>query len=166
MRTLIRSALAASLLLTLALGGCGYGGHSDDCGDNPLPPGPYTRVVKVDGTPFNGTSTLDIPVSRTAGEARTVKLEYTVQRTVSFCGGGWFGAWSFHYINLPAGVTATYDPATLPAAQGVQDLQTLTTTVIFAPTVPDGRLKLDLFSSDVGPALAGPSYTLVLTTAP
>lgn len=156
---------ALPVLLALALAGCAQGGSSDDCGEQAQPPGPYTRVVKVDGAAFTGTS-LDIPVSRTAGTARTVQIEYTVQRTVTFCGGGWFGAWSFKYLNLPTGVTATYDPATLPAVPGVQTLQTFTTTVTLAPAVPDGRIKLDLFSTDVGPVLAGPSYTLVLTTAP
>jgi hypothetical protein len=155
--------LVPVLLLTLAA--CSETGVSDQCTSfQPAPP-PYARAVKVDDAPF-GTSSNDIPISRTAGTSRTVRLEYTLQRV----GGGWCiglytGPLTPRFIGLPQGVSAAYEPASLPATQSLAEVQTLTATLTLAPSVPDGRIALTLVSPEVQ-GTSTPTYTLVLTTAP
>ncbi|MFN8010305.1 MAG: hypothetical protein U0P81_02765 [Holophagaceae bacterium] len=151
------------LPLLLALTACSETGHSDDCGSiQPAPP-PYARAVKVDDVPF-GTSSNDIPISRTAGTPRTVRIEYAVQRV----GGGWCmglytGPLTPRFIGLPQGVSAALDPTSLPATQSLAETQTLTATLTLAPSIPDGRIALTLVSPEVtGSSM--PTYTLVLTT--
>lgn len=164
-RLSLAAALAASLLLSLAA--CGGGTPTPECGSGSPPIyNPRTFVVKVDGAAFNGRTILDIPVSRPAGASRTLLIEYAVDRPPGFCGGSYLGAWSFHYDALPTGVTATYDPASLPPIQSTLEVQTLRTTLTIAPSVADGRVPLKLLSTDIGPSYGAPFYTLVLTTAP
>ncbi|MBK8725177.1 MAG: hypothetical protein IPL96_03730 [Holophagaceae bacterium] len=163
MRTLARTLLAPALILALA--GCSGGEPSPECnGQSPAPP-PYARVAAVDGTPF-GTSSYDIPVTRTAGTSRTITLTYAVQRV----GGGWCtglytGPLTLRALGLPQGASATFTPANLPAIQSLAETQTLSATLTIGPTVPDGRVALALVSSEVeGPCT--PAYTLVLSTTP
>lgn len=161
MRPLNRAFITSALLLGLA--GCSQGGHSDDCGDNPQPPA--ATLTEVDGSPYS-SGTYEIRVQRPSQTSKTVALLYTVQRTDDpWCGGSYLGPLTPRYQTLPAGLTATFTPTTLPATtRGT--LQSLSATLTFGSSLPDGRYPLTLVSPEVMWPYRAPTITLVLTTAP
>ncbi|MEO8563807.1 MAG: hypothetical protein ABI601_17140 [bacterium] len=138
---LVRPTLAALTLAVLA--GCG---GSDSTGTTPPPGGntPGTIAVALTGA----------PASIQAGASGTVTA--TVTRA-----GGFAGAVAISVEGLPAGVTASADPASIPAASG-SSVITLTTS----STAAAGTTNVTVRAKGTGVTDAATTLSLVVTAAP
>lgn len=101
-------------LVALAFSGVPRSAYSVECEEG-LPATDVT-IASLNGGPE--PKKLDLDIQRTSGAATEAVLDLAITRRIDWCMRSYFGPLTFNWTNLPEGVTAVFEPATLGGYSG------------------------------------------------